>query len=359
MKKLAENKMNIPGLENWKNILNRSDIEENRIARIAAVNKTNFNLITNESEILGELSGRLMYSSEGETDLPVAGDFVVVDVFDELGIIHQVLPRFSFIKRKSSGKKIGIQAIASNIDYALVVQAVDTDFNLNRLERYLAMIYEAKISPVLILTKTDLVDKEELEEKISLVKNNYTELIILSVSNISKDGLEKIMEILKPDKTYCLLGSSGVGKSSLINNITNSHELAVGEVRESDKKGKHTTTRRELIRLDNGSILIDTPGMRELANFDIDEGLLETFNEIYEIIKECKFSDCNHINDSGCALVAAVEEDRISEKRYNNFIKLKKENEYYESSYLEKRKKDKEFGKMVKQVMKVKKAQKK
>ncbi|MFA8343718.1 MAG: ribosome small subunit-dependent GTPase A [Rhodothermaceae bacterium] len=344
----------IPGFKNWKVRLDESVDTEQRIARVITVNKTNYNILIDGREVLAEASGKLIYSSEGETDLPVAGDFVVADVFDDLAIIHDVLPRFSFLKRKSAGKKVEFQSIAANIDYGFIVQAIDTDFNIRRLERYLAMIYEADIIPVIILTKTDLISEEEKEEKISLIEKNYNELKIFTVCNIDKNGIDEIINILEEDKTYCFLGSSGVGKSTLINNLTGNENLATREVRSSDKKGKHTTTRRELILLNNGSILIDTPGMRELANISIDDGLDETFYEISELIKECKFSDCNHTSDSGCALLNAVDKGIVSRERYDSFIKLKKESEHYESTYYEKKKKDKKFTKMCKTIMKEK-----
>lgn len=351
--------MNLPGLVNWKIKVEKHLGSNCQIARIISVNKTNYNIQCESGDLIGELSGKLLFSSESEVELPVAGDFVRIDVFDELAIINEVLPRFSFLKRKTPGKKIDYQSIAANIDYALIVQAIDSDFNLRRLERYLTMIYDSEIIPIVLLTKTDLISKEEELEKISSIKNIYNALDIYTLSNVSKKGVEEVINILECDKTYCLLGSSGVGKSTLINNITGNDSIATGEVRISDKKGKHTTTKRELINLENGSILIDTPGMRELANFNVNDGLSETFIEIDDLINKCKFTDCNHISDSGCALIDAVDNGKVSEERYNSFIKLKKEADYYESSYLEKRRKDKEFGKMVKSVMKGKKFLKK
>ena len=352
--KKMENK-NVPGFNIWNDKIKNDFSSNYMVARVAAVNKTNFNLIYEKGTITGELSGRLMYSAEDETELPATGDFVLIENFDDLAIIHEVLPRTSLLKRKSAGKKVDFQAIASNINYALIVQAIDSDFNLRRLERYLAMVFESGIIPIVVLTKTDLISDEEKKEKIVLIQNNYPDIKIFSLSNIDKSGIEEFYEFLKPGITFCLIGSSGVGKSSLINNLTESENLSTNEVRNSDKKGKHTTTRRELIVLDNDSVLIDTPGMRELANFNIDSGISETFEEIFELTSECKFSDCNHISDSGCAVIKAVEDGVISNDRYKNFIKIKKENEYYESSYLEKKRKDKEFGKMVKTVMKTKK----
>jgi len=344
----------IPGFKNWKARVDKIIDSDKKVARITAVNKTNYNILFDNREIIAELSGRLLYSSEDETSLPVVGDFVIVDIFDNLAIIHDILPRFSFLKRKNAGKKVEFQSIASNIDYGFIVQALDTDFNLRRLERYLAMIYDAGIIPLIILTKTDLISEKEKKEKVLSIQKNYKELKIFTISNVFKYGIDKLTNILEKDKTYCFLGSSGVGKSTLINNLTGFENLSTGEVRVSDKKGKHTTTRREIILLNNGTILIDTPGMRELANISIDEGLDEVFSEINFLTENCRFSDCNHITDSGCALVAAVENGNISRERYNSFIKLKKESEHYETTYYEKKRKEKKFSKMCKNIMREK-----
>lgn len=172
--------------------------------------------------------------------------------------------------------------------------------------------------------------------------------LVLPLSNVSDKGVATLQNELKSGKTYCLLGSSGVGKTTLLNNLLGEKLFKVNEVREKDSKGRHTSTRRQLIRLKSGSIFIDTPGMRELGNFAINTGLEETFDEIVSYSSQCRFNDCTHIHEEGCAVIGAVEQGIIDEERYKNFLRIQKESAYYEMSYSDKRKKDKAFGKMVK-----------
>jgi len=252
------------------------------------------------------------------------------------------------LKRKDPGKAVEFQSIAANIDYAFIMQSVDANFNLNRLERYFVMVNESKIQPIVILSKTDLISDNELSEILNKVERFNKKYLFLPISNVTDDGLEILKKELQEYKTYCLLGSSGVGKSTLLNKLLGEELFAVNEVREKDSKGKHTTARRQLIRLDSGSIFIDTPGMRELGNFAIDAGLEETFDEIASYNGKCRFKDCSHTHEDGCAVKEAVEQGIIEEERYNNFLKIHKESAYYEMSYLEKRRRDKAFGKIMK-----------
>ena len=258
------------------------------------------------------------------------------------------MPRKSILKRKDPGKAVEFQLIAANIDYAFIMQAVDSNFNLNRLERYFVMTNESKIQPIVILSKTDLLSEEELAEISDKIKRFDDKYLFLPISNVTDNGIETLKEELVSNKTYCLLGSSGVGKTTLLNKLLEEHRFEVKEVREKDNKGKHTTVRRQLTCLESGSIFIDTPGMRELGNFAVENGLDETFDEIASFSNHCRFKDCTHTHEEGCAVKEAVENNDIDEDRYNNFLKLQKESEYYQMSYLEKRNKDKTFGKMLK-----------
>jgi len=299
-----------------------------------------------------------MFSAESKLDFPTVGDWVFVQYFDDetFAIIQEIFPRKTVLKRKVSGKQTDFQLIAANIDTAFIMQSLDDNYNLRRLERYLTMINEGKIQPVILFSKCDLLEKEAIEKIIEGAKKvitNYEPIVFSSENGV---GLDKVREVIQPGKTYCLLGSSGVGKTTLLNKLLGRDILRTNTIREKDSKGKHTTSRRELILLENdGGIIIDTPGMRELGNFDINEGIQETFDDIESLASQCKFNDCTHTNEPGCAILTAVEDGEINEKRYENFIKLRKETAYYERSYLEKRKRDKEFGKMVKSVMKFKK----
>ncbi len=325
-----------------------------RIARVSSVNKNSF-LVRNETcEVFAELVGSLAFNIETPLDMPTVGDWVTVQYHnnESFAVIHGVFPRQSVLRRKTPFKKVDFQLIAANIDAAFIIQAIDFDFNLRRLERYLVMVEEGHIEPVLLLTKSDLVEQDYIQQRIDEVQQAHIHCPVHPLSNLTGSGLEQIRALLQPGKTYCLLGSSGVGKSTLINNLMGRDQFETNTVRDKDGKGRHTTTRRELIVLDEGAMLIDTPGMRELANIGAEEGIDEVFADLQELSQGCRFSDCSHTREKGCALLAAVENGAVSEERYRNYLKLLKESDVYQMSYLERRQKEKQFGKRVKEVMK-------
>lgn len=257
-------------------------------------------------------------------------------------------PRKSIIERQAVGKQGEKQIIATNIDYALIVQAVDRDFNVNRIERYLTICYTSKVSPIIILNKIDLVTEDELSDMIRQVQERVNEVPVIAVSNESQVGLLELQETIQKSKTYCLLGSSGVGKSSLLNNLSRKELMKAESISLSTNKGRHTTSHRELIVLEKGGILIDNPGMREVGIADSTKGLEITFNGIVDVSKDCKFKDCTHTTEVGCAVIEAVENGSIDRASYENFLKMEKEKEHFESTVAEKRQKDKDFGKMIK-----------
>jgi ribosome biogenesis GTPase len=256
------------------------------------------------------------------------------------------------LRRKTPFKKVDYQLIAANIDAAIIIQACDFDFNLRRLERYLVMVEDGKIEPIVLLTKSDLVSPEVVQQRIDEVQQAHIHCPVYPLSNLTGSGLAQVRQLLQPAKTYCLLGSSGVGKSTLINNLIGRDRFETNEVRDKDGKGRHTTTRRQLIILDDGALLIDTPGMRELANIGAEEGIDEVFADLQELAQHCRFSDCTHTREKGCALLAAIEKGQVSEERYHSYLKLLGESNFYEMSYQERRQKEKAFGKRVKAVMK-------
>jgi len=228
------------------------------------------------------------------------------------------------------------------------VQAIDRDFNINRLERYLTICYAAKVDPVIVLTKTDLIAQQKLEEIIENIKGRIKNIPVFAISNQSLDGYEALKSIIEKGKTYCLLGSSGVGKSSLLNNLSGRNIMKTDAISSSTHKGRHITSHRELIVLESGGILIDNPGMREVGIVDATDGLETTFDEIARLSNFCKFKDCTHTTESGCAVIEAVENGELDTKNYQNFLKMEREKEHFEQSLSEKRKKDKAFGKMLK-----------
>ncbi|MEJ2637208.1 MAG: ribosome small subunit-dependent GTPase A [Calditrichia bacterium] len=344
------------GYDEWFKVKSKEYVKDDfSAARIVEVNKNNYKISNGRHEIFAELSGKFLFNAEHNIDYPTVGDWVVVQFFDAYSpaIIHHLLPRKSLLKRKDPGKAVEFQLIAANIDYAFIMQSVDSNFNLNRLERYFVMINESKIQPIVLLSKTDLISGDEFSEIKDRIKRFNDKYMVLPISNVTGDGIQAFRKELHSCKTYCLLGSSGVGKTTLLNKLLGGQQFNTNEVREKNGRGKHTTTRRQLIRLESGSIFIDTPGMRELGNFNVEIGLGETFDEIISYISLCRFKDCTHTHEKGCAVKEAVKEGIIDEDRYNNFLRIQKESAYYDMSYLEKRTKDKSFGKMVKNYKKI------
>lgn len=339
------------GYDEWFQSRNTFNVSEGfALARVIEVNKNNYKVTDGQHEMYAEISGKMLFNSESSLDFPTTGDWVVVQCFDDhsLAIIHHILPRKTLLKRKDPGKVVEFQLIGANIDYAFIIQAADANFNMNRLERYLVMVNESNIQPIIVLSKTDLLPADKLLEITDNIKRLNDKYKFLPISNMTGSGLKALQDELQPGKTYCLLGSSGVGKSTLLNNLLGAQVLEVNTVRDKDSKGKHTTTKRQLIRLETGSIFIDTPGMRELSNFSVDAGLEETFDEIAACSSQCRFHDCTHTHEDGCAVRAAVEQGTIKEERYQNYLKIQKEAAFYNMSYLDRRKRDKSFGKMVK-----------
>ena len=353
MKNVSEIIKNL-GFDKWfQDNIDPENLAEFEIARVIAVHKDSYIVSNGKNDVFAELLGKMTYSAVSPVDYPTVGDWVLVHFYDDdtFAIIHEILPRKTLLKRKTSGKNIDFQLIAANIDTAFIIQSLDSNYNLRRLERYLVMINESNIQPVVLLSKSDLLDTEEIANRVTEIHKIMPFLHVQPFSNENESGLKNVKNFLAPRKTYCLLGSSGVGKTTLLNNLIGESIFTIKKVREKDSKGRHATTYRQLIKLDCEAMLIDTPGMRELGNFSVETGIDETFTEITELSEQCQFNDCTHINDKGCAVLEAVRNGQVPEKRYQNYIKMKKESIYNEMSYLEKRQKDKQFGKLCKTVM--------
>jgi ribosome biogenesis GTPase len=297
--------------------------------------------------IPAELTGRLMYCAESTEDMPSVGDWVLVDYYDNgsHAIIYDLLPRRTILRRRSPGKRIDYQPIAANIDVAFIVQSCDVDYNLNRLDRYLAVTNDGGVEAALLLTKCDLVDMSNLESMIAGVRREHS-IDVIPLSSATGAGYDRFRDMLEKGKTYCLIGSSGVGKSTILNRLVGKEEFVTGLVREKDSKGRHTTTRRQLVILDNGSLFVDTPGMRELGMLGFALGIDESFQDIATIAERCSFADCTHTTEKGCAVLQSIASGELTVDRYHSYLKLVKESQHYEMTYLEKRMKDKAFGKM-------------
>lgn len=311
-----------------------------RIARVTVVDRGWYTVRNENGEVLARATGRFLHSTESTCDMPCVGDWVCLCYQDDgtAATIHAMLPRKSFLQRKFAGKRVELQMIAANVDTAFIVQSCNYDFNVSRLERYLVMVNEGRVEPLLILSKTDLVSPDELEGLIAEIRQAGIGTRIIAISNVTGSGLEQIRDVMDCGRTYCVLGSSGVGKSTLINRLTGGDILKTGAVGDSGE-GRHTTVRRQLIVLEQGAMLIDTPGMREVGLLGVSDGMDDNFEDIQELSLSCRFSNCSHRSEPGCAVMKAMEEGKLQREHFQNYVKLKVESNCNEIAYAGKRKK--------------------
>jgi ribosome biogenesis GTPase / thiamine phosphate phosphatase len=339
-------------LENYRVKNNLSNFN---VARVITEHKERYVVKSEAGDFEAELIGNLRYSAQDRSDFPAVGDWVAISEYDtNKALIHHVYSRTSIIERQAVGKHGEKQIIATNIDIGFIVQAINRDLNVNRLERYLTICNASKVTPIIVLTKIDLVSETELVLILESVSKRIQNVNIIPVSNENNVGLDTLKSIIKKGKTYCLLGSSGVGKSTLINSISGKNLMKTGEISESIDRGKHVTTHRELIVLEGGGIIIDNPGMREVGITESSNGLEVTFETIFELATQCRFSDCTHIHEKGCAIIEAIEFGEIDEDSYDSYIRLEREKQFFESSAQDKKKKDKNLGKLIKSAKNVK-----
>ncbi len=296
------------------------------IGRICLQYKDLYKAVTHQGEVSAEISGKFRYVATCLSDYPAVGDFVMIDRSDnEYGnaIIHHVLTRKSSFERKAVGTENDSQIVAANIDTVFICMALNNDYNLRRLERYLSIAWDSRAIPVVVLTKSDIC--HNLQEKLSQVSSVAIGVDVLVTSAMSEDGYTCIRSYIQPGKTVAFIGSSGVGKSTLINRLAGSEILQTNEVRKDDK-GRHTTTRRQLLVLKSGGIVIDTPGMRELGVENVN--LSRAFADIDKLAQQCKFRDCAHQSEPGCAVQRAIQYGELTDKRLESYLKLKKEAKY-------------------------------
>jgi ribosome biogenesis GTPase len=337
-------------------IRSEENLADFEIGRVIAEHKERYAVKTDKGEFDAEITGNMRFNANDREDFPAVGDWVALSIFDsDFAVIHKILPRFSIIKRQAVGQFGGIQIIATNIDFAFLVQAVDRDFNINRLERYLTICNTSKVKPVIVISKIDLTDANGLNEILESIKTRIKNVPLIALSNETKNGYDALNKFIEKGKTYCLLGSSGVGKSTLLNNLSGKSVMKTDTISGSTNKGRHVTSHRELTILENGGILIDNPGMREVGIADTTNGLEITFDKIYQLSENCRFKDCTHKQEKGCAVLEAVGNGELDKDSYENYLKMEKEKTYFESTVSERRNRDKGFGKMLKNFKKIQK----
>ena len=295
-------------------------------ARVTAVHRERYELVCSHGTVLGKLKTAVYYG-QGE-EFPTVGDFVLIQ-YEASGdsLIIKTLPRKSFFSRRDPTPGRGEQAVASNFDTVFVMTSLNKDFNVGRLERYLTLAWQSGATPVVVLTKADLTD--DYETQIQAVQEITVGVDVIAVSAVNGQGLDRLDPYIQPGKTVVFLGSSGVGKSSLLNALAGEKLMDVKAIREDDSRGRHTTTHRQLFMLPSCAMVIDTPGMRELGMWDVSVGLGEAFSDVEEILSHgCKFTDCHHQTEPGCAVKSAIKDGELSDDRWQNYLKLKHEAKY-------------------------------
>ncbi|MBL8029937.1 MAG: ribosome small subunit-dependent GTPase A [Candidatus Doudnabacteria bacterium] len=326
-------------------------LERFLVARVISEYRGGYKVKTGDEEFLAKITGKQIYNASSREDYPAVGDWVVIEKLNQdQAVVRGILPRKTILKRKSAGKD-EVQVIASNIDIVFVVESVNSDYNINRLERYVALARDGQIEPAVVLNKADLVTPEELIVKVSEIQNRMPGVHVICTSILKESGLQELETYITPRKTYCFLGSSGVGKSSLVKKLVGDESIKTKSINENTDKGKHTTTSREMYVLENGGILIDNPGIREVGLVDSEQGVSGSFEDVVVLEKNCKYTDCSHVHEPDCAVRAAVASGELSKDKYNNYLNLKKEAGFYKMNTVQKRQKDKRFGKFFKKKM--------
>lgn len=295
------------------------------LARVTEEQKTNYRLASEEGELRAQLAGKLLHPSVSRLERPVVGDWVAARPLWNEGkaVIQRVLPRQSLLHRKAAGETEAIQPLAANVHLVFILTSLNRDFNEKRLDRYLTIAFECGAKPVVLLTKADL--EPESAEKARLIAAR-SEVDCIAISALDGTGVEAVKKLLLPRETSVFVGSSGVGKSTLVNALLRREEQSVGAVREDDDRGRHTTTSRRILPLENGALVIDTPGLREIQlSGEHTEGLAESFAEIEALGVKCKFHNCGHDSEPGCAVKAALESGTIPQDSYESYLKLQRE----------------------------------
>lgn len=328
--------------------LRESGLQGFAIGRVVAEHRERYVVATESGDIEAEVSGILRHRAAGREDFPAVGDWVALDEQESgTSIVHGIVPRSSVISRQAVGSFGEIQVIATNVDHALLVQALDRDFNIARLERYLTLCHSSKVDPIVVLTKADLTDPAGVADAVGRVAQRIGGFPVVAVSDRGPGGYGALEELIVPGRTYCLLGSSGAGKSTLTNHLCGRELMRTDTISGSTGKGRHVTSHRALVAMECGALLIDNPGMREVGIVDADQGLETTFDHILSFAEACRFRDCTHTVEAGCAVLEGVRSGEIDSASYENYQKMEREKAHFGSTVAERRKKDRAFGKML------------
>ncbi|WP_175991621.1 ribosome small subunit-dependent GTPase A [Bacillus sp. Marseille-Q1617] len=306
--------------------LTEENMEVKKLGRVVTEQKGAYRVMTQTEELLCKISGRFRFEAVRREDLPAVGDWVQLN--EDGSIIEKVLPRISKFSRKKAGQEAEEQIIAANIDTIFILSSLNDELNIGRIERYLLLCWESGANPVVVLTKADTC--MNADEKKSEVESKLYGVKVLTISSIMKEGIEQLHPFLGLGKTVALVGSSGVGKSTLTNLLIDAAVQKTKEIRETDDKGRHTTTHRELFLLENGASIIDTPGMREIQIWQGNEGLSTQFNDIEELAGSCRFNDCTHEGEPGCRIKEAIHSGELDQNRLSQYQKLQREIAYTE-----------------------------
>ena len=341
--------------ESWQKHFDSLDDNNLVPARVAREDKESYLIIGEHGESTGKVSGAFMHKTCSRADFPTVGDWVAAQFQsqEDAAIIHEILPRKSKFSRKEPGSKTEEQVLAANIDTAFLVSGLDGNFNVRRIERYVALAWDSGIDPVIVLNKADLCD--ELEACICEVEAIALGIPVFAMSAARNQGVDVLRSYITKGKTVAFLGSSGVGKSSIVNCLLGEDKQKVNSISDAVGKGKHTTTRRELIAFPDGGLMIDTPGMRELQVWGEGDGMKKAFRDIEELAQSCKFRDCKHDMEPGCAVKSAIENGTLSDERYRSYLKLQKEFQFlsqrgdYKARIAE-RKRGKEIAKIAREL---------
>ena len=317
------------------------------VARVTAEHRGAYDIIGLSGEHRAMVSGKYSLDAHSRTEYPAVGDWVVTkDNAEQIKTIDHTLARRSLLKKKYSSKEEE-QLIAANVDVAFIVESMDRDYSVNRFERYIVLAYEGGVEPVIVLNKTDLITETVLQSRIEQLNNRFPNIQVLAMSSLSGTAHDTLSGYIKPGQTYCFLGSSGVGKSTIIGKLLNT-TIKTKNIGEKTGRGKHTTTAREMYFTGNGAIIIDNPGSRAVGIVNFGDGSRKLFFDIENLANECKYKDCSHTSEPNCAVLAALNTGKIDSSQYDNFMKLQNEAKHYNKSSLEKRQKDKQFGKFIK-----------